>query len=1115
MFQKISLIAAFAIVTSSFLMTTSTAYAQADEVTGSIAFPNGCNALRFRYGNKQASVANPCDVEGRLSAIDLSLNDPAPEPVPEPTQEDYDAWVQFARTYCIGGANYTLFDQIVNRTGTFFCRDLDDPISLPNPAPTYFLGGLDFHHSDGLTSFSGLDLVETIPSIAAANSALTDLDGLRSLREVTSLDLDRNAITNINGLSNLETISYLDLAANQITSVAPLSNLTTTTMSGLILGGNQLTSLEGLSSLETITFRLDISNNPLENLHGLRNLKSVKEIVMASTLVKNFEGLENLTTVSDRILAWYNPNLENFDGLDGLTELNLNVWHTGAITDVSGLKNIASGSVSMTAGSRNSIVVRNPGGSPFCRGVLNGDMRITAGMYYYDLCGKIENPTLSNAWLDYFNVTCKLSSPINDLVAAETLNMGCAEGRPGNFPAPLPTKFGGLFFYGKGMTSLSGLDLLVESTNYLNFGQNQISDLSPLSNLKVVGDLRLESNQITDITPLQNLESVDWFYLHRNQITTVPFIPAFATARDIDLSLNEIDDISALSPLTSLQTVSFRDNNIASTRGLQNVTSVVNLNLTMNPLSDLTGLANISSGIVDLGYLYSGNFTPLSNNTPFCQAITSGAVTLGMQILSRVNAGLELCVPPADNGQWVWVNDNAISNTARTNVPAIAPAGTCAVSDGYVYTPYDSAGAFGPTSADACSNNIPYPSELGDGGNASLYATNSPIDGINNGFGVCHPANTYQCLDTASINNVWVITASVTEANFNGYSADARSAYLASHNLGEITRSFTIELENQLCLNAGDRYLRKVGSNYLSYSCGGVVPAGGAVPVPDVVCDVANGTDIGEPTIKGTWSPIATNQTFSFTQTVLADQQRNVSCYEGELNTATGEIIQSTTLLYEEVQTVEVTLSRDVQTRTLRSQQVLPQLCQPNIPDPQDVCTGSVYLQTGSCRFDPMERTHYFLDGAYVRASSGQVNQPTEFANDISRFAMGTGNCDHSGTGGTPPQFYPVENLTQCDGIAREYFSDENRRTYEMYWNGSLIKSGDSGVNGLVSIGEHLYFTLKNPNLSTGIDRFGVTSDITDYQLCRRDYSSNFDQWVHPDDHVSLTPAELEAIFFP
>lgn len=79
--------------------------------------------------------------------------------------------------------------------------------------------------------------------------------------------------------------------------------------------------------------------------------------------------------------------------------------------------------------------------------------------------------------------------------------------------------------HGMGVRNLRGLEN-ARNLIWLDLGDNEIVDLTPLRDLNNIMTLNLDTNGIVDITPLANLRSLDQVYLANNPI---PDISALVT----------------------------------------------------------------------------------------------------------------------------------------------------------------------------------------------------------------------------------------------------------------------------------------------------------------------------------------------------------------------------------------------------------------------------------------------------------------------------------------------------------------------------------------------------------------------------------------------------------
>jgi hypothetical protein len=122
---------------------------------------------------------------------------------------------------------------------------------------------------------------------------------------------------------------------------------------------------------------------------------------------------------------------------------------------------------------------------------------------------------------------------------------------------------------GNQITDISPLSQLTNLRD-LNLNRNQISDLTPLSNLtnlgRNMGGLSLDNNQITDLTPLANLTNLGVLSLDNNLITDVTPLQNLTNLWWLDLRDNQVEDVMPLVWLTGLdsQSLVLRGNPVAS-----------------------------------------------------------------------------------------------------------------------------------------------------------------------------------------------------------------------------------------------------------------------------------------------------------------------------------------------------------------------------------------------------------------------------------------------------------------------------------------------------------------------------------------------------------------------
>ncbi|EOG9807275.1 InlB B-repeat-containing protein [Listeria monocytogenes] len=129
----------------------------------------------------------------------------------------------------------------------------------------------------------------------------------------------------------------------------------------------------------------------------------------------------------------------------------------------------------------------------------------------------------------------------------------------------------------QGIVDISGVETLT-SAGWLTFNYNEISDLSPVKDLKKLYNLQLGDCGISDISSLSNLKTLTHLYLSDNNISDISPLANLTGLESLTLQNNEISDISSLSKLVRIELLNLSNNQISD----------------VSPLSKLNGLLTAS-----------------------------------------------------------------------------------------------------------------------------------------------------------------------------------------------------------------------------------------------------------------------------------------------------------------------------------------------------------------------------------------------------------------------------------------------------------------------------------------------------------------------------------------
>ena len=165
---------------------------------------------------------------------------------------------------------------------------------------------------------------------------------------------------------------------------------------------------------------------------------------------------------------------------------------------------------------------------------------------------------------------------------------------------------------GEGIVNLEGIEYCVNLL-ILSLEDNQISDITPLSELAALVNLRLFENQIQTIDPLSGLMSLKSVYLYANQIRNIAPLSGLAALQTLWLGNNQISDITPLSNLKNLVHLHLDENEISDITPLSGLTALQTLWLDHNQISNIIPLSGLESLLrLYLDYNEISDIDPLS-----------------------------------------------------------------------------------------------------------------------------------------------------------------------------------------------------------------------------------------------------------------------------------------------------------------------------------------------------------------------------------------------------------------------------------------------------------------------------------------------------------------------
>lgn len=162
-----------------------------------------------------------------------------------------------------------------------------------------------------------------------------------------------------------------------------------------------------------------------------------------------------------------------------------------------------------------------------------------------------------------------------------------------------------------GIKSLAGLEHCV-SVRLVNFDSNEISDISPLAELKLLQSVNLANNQVSNLKPLAGLTSIQYLQLENNRVKNLAPLQNLTAMRSLYLSGNKITGVGKLKGMKKLWSLYLGGNPLKNAAAIGQLEFVDTLDLShcglesisfLKPLKRLRRVSLAGNKLSDLSVL--------------------------------------------------------------------------------------------------------------------------------------------------------------------------------------------------------------------------------------------------------------------------------------------------------------------------------------------------------------------------------------------------------------------------------------------------------------------------------------------------------------------------------
>lgn len=329
---------------------------------------------------------------------------------------------------------------------------------------------------------------------------------------------------------------------------------------------NREIDLGGIQCFQNLT-SLTLSGHSFKDISEISALSNIQSIQLLGTSVVSIDSFKNLSKINSLVIS-DTKTLQSVDGVGEMTKLtdldlsNNGLVNIGELNNLVNLKHLYL---------NNNEIVYFPSINQL-RYLETLDISHNNIIQLGEDLSGLSNLTHLNA---SYNRIQDLST-LDDLNSLEELDLS----------------YNNLGAVGIGISP--NFDSLENAPNLsiLKLNNNNLTSIEGLRDRTInLEELHLENNQLTDITPISEYTGIETLVLYNNNIVNISGLSGMTSLSSIDLSFNNILNMDDLRLIPNLQYVDLNHNNISIIPDISTSwDELLSLNLSSNALTDTSGV---------------------------------------------------------------------------------------------------------------------------------------------------------------------------------------------------------------------------------------------------------------------------------------------------------------------------------------------------------------------------------------------------------------------------------------------------------------------------------------------------------------------------------------------
>lgn len=382
------------------------------------------------------------------------------------------------------------------------------------------LDTLDISGNSGITNLEPLSRLSDLQRLNCSHTLVSDLMPLRNMSKLRHLDCSHTAVASLSSLIYSTSLQSVNIGYTLVSDIEPAINFTA--LEAFYLNHTAIDSLAALSTLSRLN-DLEIAGTKVTDLSPLQEIKSLERIDISETQITDLSPLSGLSGIY--LVRFENTPVSSLAPLKNLENLIYIFADHSHISDLSPLHGLPS--LNRVYCDQTGVTRRE------ALSFMQENIQVLVIYESADL--EAWWNTLTPAWKRVFIQTAELTGnpakeELHQIIRIREINLAGNQQITDLKPLSNLPMLSELNAQRSGISSLEPLSSLADLRE-INFSETGVMSVAPLGNLPKIEKVRMDNTLVTTLHPLSDRQSLRYIYCditpvsHREVINIMELLP--------------------------------------------------------------------------------------------------------------------------------------------------------------------------------------------------------------------------------------------------------------------------------------------------------------------------------------------------------------------------------------------------------------------------------------------------------------------------------------------------------------------------------------------------------------------------------------------------------------